>query len=163
MPTVEDMRVAQKLWDDAKAQAVGVAKLRGLGRDQKEYTAQDELLLWNKEADGWTPEREAALLTGVNPDGTPILDEQGQPVKPKSREEVGLLKYPHRMKMAASGERALSKYAQAKWAAQTARRADPLWQPPAPPGSAMPATPTTTTTDQPPPEAGASAISPLGG
>lgn len=50
---------------------------------------------WQEEKD-WTPEHELMLLTAMNPDGTPLLDMNGQPKKPLSREDVGLLRFPNR-------------------------------------------------------------------
>lgn len=121
MPTLDDERIARKLWEDAKAQAVGVAKLRGPGRDQVKYTPADEQLLWNREAEGWTVEKEMQLLA-----------------EGKSREAVGLLKYPHRQQLAESGERFLDKYEQARYAAKQAQAADPTWTVTPPAGSQEP-------------------------
>lgn len=112
MPTVDDTSVARKLWDDLKSASVGVADLRGRPDDMRKLTPGEELLLFNKVADGWTVEQEEALLASG-----------------KTRAEVGAAKFPHRLKLAASGDRALSKYAQAKWMGDMARKSDPTWAP----------------------------------
>ena len=148
MPTLDDERISRKLYEDLKAQAIGVAKIRGMAPGQKQATAEEERLLFMQEADGWTVEKELALLTGLDPmTGLPIVDPQtGQPSKPKSREAVGLEKYPHRQKLAASGERAISKYQQSKYLADMARKVDPSWAPtPTPKDPPPPALPTTDT------------------
>lgn len=138
---ITDEMIGKRLWQDAKAEAIRLAKLAGPGAEQVKYTPDDELLLWNTQAKGWTIEKELSLLSGVGPDGLPMLGNDGQPVKPKSREEVADLKYPHRQKLIESGERVLSKYAQAKYAADMARKADPTWAPTPPPGSVEPTMP----------------------
>ena len=135
MPTLDDEAIAKKLHGDAKAQAVGVAKIRGQGMNQKPLTPDEELLLWATEANGWTPEKELALLA-----------------EGKSRAAVGLLKYPHRQKLMAAGERSLSKLAQAKYAAAMARNADPTWTPRPPEGAAPPPLPEAAPEAPPPPD-----------
>lgn len=58
-------------------------------------------------APGWTVEHEYRLLTGMNPDGTPVIDnETGQLANPMSPRAVGLLKYPNREIDAKAGGRA---------------------------------------------------------
>jgi hypothetical protein len=147
-PTIDDETLARKIWADTKAQALGQAEVMGHVAGQKKLTPEEELLLWNTPADGWTPEQELALLL----DG-------------KSREEVGRQKFPKRQQLIEAGPRFLDKYEQAKYAAQMARKADPTWQPLPPPGPAplpaAPATPATPTTE-PLPSAGAPSY-PLGG
>jgi hypothetical protein len=72
---------------------------------------------WWQEEDGWTPEQERMLLTATYPDGSPILNPQtGTPMQPLTREDVGLLRFPHREidALASSGpndDRAIAKYA----------------------------------------------------
>lgn len=128
-PPSTDRMLAQKIWEDTKAQAIGMAKIQGPAANQEQYTADDELLMWNKQADDWTVEKEFALH-GLNPDMTPMLDPRtGQPVKPKSPREIGLLKYPHRDKLMKSGERVLSPMAQFEYAAKMAKKSDPNWTP----------------------------------
>lgn len=112
MPTVDDLAIARKLWQDAKALAPGVAKIRGRGNNQKEATPEEELLLWNTVAKGWTVEKEMQMLA-----------------EGKSPEAIGIEKFPHRMKLLESGDRALSKYEQFKYGAKLAQKADPTWQP----------------------------------
>lgn len=109
----QDQQVAAMLWDDLKAQAKGVASLRGAAPGIKKLTTEEEDTMYWEQADGWTPDKEIALLA-----------------EGKSREEVGLLKYPHREKLAKSNGRALSKYEQAKYHANMAKKTDPDWQPP---------------------------------
>jgi len=112
---VTDEKIGQRLWQDMKAQVLGMAKQAGPGPGQKPLTPEEELLMWNTEADGWTPDKEMALLASG-----------------KSRTAVGLMKYLHRQKMAEQGERYFDKYAQAKYMADMARRADPTWTLPVP-------------------------------
>jgi hypothetical protein len=113
MPTIEDEKLARKLWGDLKAQAKAVAELRGPAPKTKKTTSADEALLLLEEAKGWTPEKEMALLA-----------------EGKTPTQVGYEKYPHRQKLAERGDRALSKYAQAKWLADAIRKIDPSWTPP---------------------------------
>lgn len=120
--TITDEQIGKRLWADLKAQAAGTAKLAGPGPNQTQLSPDQELLLFMKEADGWTPEKEMALLA-----------------EGKTRQEVGNEKYPHRLKLAASGDRALSKYAQIKYLADMARKADPTWAPTVPQGALPPA------------------------
>lgn len=108
----ETRTVPAILADDIKAGALGVAKMLGRSEDQKKATPEEELLLWGTTADGWSIEKELSLL------------DQG-----KSREEVGLLKYPHRQRLIEDGERAVDKAAQYRYAAHMARKADPAWTP----------------------------------
>lgn len=64
------------------------------------------LRFWQTE-EGWTPEREYRLLTGMNPDGTPVIDPQtGQPAVPLSPRAVGIIKFPYREIDAKAGGRA---------------------------------------------------------
>lgn len=105
----------------AKAQALGTAELAGPAPGQKQFTPEETATLFWQEAKGWTIEKELALLS-----------------EGKTPRQVGDLKYPHRMKLAKSGGRALSKYEQAKWLADTAKKLDPTWSPKPPPGSQMP-------------------------
>jgi hypothetical protein len=121
MPQIEDEQVARRLSEDLKAQAVGVAALRGHGYGQVKLTPEDELLLWNREADGWTPERGLQLLA-----------------EGKSREAVGLLQFPHRQQLMESGERALDKTAQYTYARDMAKKSDPTWAPPVPSAAGPP-------------------------
>ncbi len=124
MPTpITDEKIGQRLWQDAKAAAIGTKKLAGPAPGTKQYTPDEELLLWNTEDKGWTMEKEMELLASG-----------------KSPRAVGLLKYPHRQKLMESGERALDKYAQFVYASKLAQRADPSWKPPVPQG-AMPPNP----------------------
>lgn len=138
--TVTDDKIGKRLWDNTKAQVLGMAEEAGPGADQTKYTGADELLMWNAKADGWTIEKEFALL-GLSPDGvTPLLDPMtGQPVKGKSREEVGDLKYPARPKMAKQGKRFFDKYAQFKYYDDMAKRTDPTYQTPVPQAAQEPA------------------------
>lgn len=78
---------------------------------------------------GWTPEKERLLLTGMNPDGTPAIGPDGQPAKPLSPREVGLLKYPNREIDAKAGGRADSLKMQAEYVREMAE-----WGPPEPEG-----------------------------
>lgn len=108
----ENRTVPQMVADGIKADALGVARIMGRTNQQKKATPEEELLLWGTVADGWTIEQELSLL------------DQG-----KTREEVGLLKYPHRQQMIEDGERALDKSQQYAYAAHMAQKADPTWQP----------------------------------
>ncbi len=108
-----DEDIARMLWSDMKAQAQEIAKMRGPAPQNKNLTPDEELLLYNQTAKGWTAEKEFEMLAAG-----------------KSREEVGLAKFDQRGKLSKSGGRALSKLAQAKWMATMARKADPHWQPP---------------------------------
>jgi hypothetical protein len=108
--TDEDM--AKRLWEDAKAQAIALAEMRGMAPGKKQLTPDEELMLFSKVADGWTVDKEMAMLA-----------------EGKTREEVGALKYPEREKLARQGKRALDKYEQAKYLADMARKFDPSWQP----------------------------------
>lgn len=74
---------------------------------------------------GWTPEKERLLLTGLNPDGTPALGPDGQPAKPRTPQQVGLLKYPHREIDAKAGGRAFSLKAQADYMREMAELGPP--------------------------------------
>jgi hypothetical protein len=132
LPSIEDEQIARKLYEDSKATALGVAKLRGHGLNQKQGTSEDELTMWNATAKGWSIEKELQLLA-----------------EGKSREAVGLLKYPHRQKMIEQGERAIDKTKQFEYAATMAKKSDPSWQPTPPPGAAEPSMPTP---EAPPPE-----------
>ena len=109
---VSDDQIAQRLYEDAKAEAVGMAELAGHADDQKQYTQAEQELLFMREADGWTPEKELALLA------------QG-----KTRRQVGAMKYPFRLKLAKSGARALDPYAQARYLADMRQKLDPSWKP----------------------------------
>ena len=120
-PIITDDEIGRRLWEDTKATAIGSAKLAGPAPGTKQYTPEEELLLWNTEAKGWTVEKELAMLA-----------------EGKSRREVGLLKYEHRKKLMESGERALDKYAQFKYAARMAQKADPSWSVPVPQGAQPP-------------------------
>jgi hypothetical protein len=114
---VTDEMLGLRLWQDAKAQALGTAKLAGAGQNQKELTPEEEDRLFMEEAKGWTIEKEMELLASG-----------------KSPRVVGDMKYPHRMKMAARGDRTFDKLKQYQWLAEKARRVDPTWTPlPTPP------------------------------
>ena len=121
MVRVTDEEIGRRLYEDAKAIAAGTAKLAGPAPGTKKYTNDEIDLLWNEEAPGWTIEKELALLA-----------------EGKSRRAVGLEKFPHRKKLMESGERVLDKYAQFKFAYETARRNDPTWDIAPPPGSQPP-------------------------
>ena len=112
MPQVTDQAAAELMWKNLKAQAIGIAKLRGLAPGKQEMTSDEEDTIYMQQADGWTVEQELGLL-----------------LEGKSREEIGNLKYPKRMKLAATGERALSKLRQAQFLAKLAQRNDPTWTP----------------------------------
>lgn len=116
MPTFDDMKLAKQLWQDTKRQAVEVAKLRGPAPGTKRLTPDEEAVMWMKEADGWTPQKEAELW--AKPGAT--------------AEAIGLEKYPHRKKILASDGRALDKLEQARYGLKVARRVDPTWTPPPP-------------------------------
>lgn len=94
-----------------------VAKLMAPVAGNEKVSKDERHRRWWQEDEGWTPEREMTLLTGLNPDGTPAIDPRtGMPAKPISREDVGLLKYPNREidARAAAGaddERGAAKYA----------------------------------------------------
>lgn len=80
-------------------------------------------------ADGWTPEMELELLTGVAADGTPMLDpETGMPAKPLPPEMVGVLKYPKREPLAKGGGR-LKLADQVKWVNEMVRLGPPAPEP----------------------------------
>lgn len=121
MSVITDDEIGRRLWEDARAQALGTAKLAGHGANQEGLTPEDELLLWNKTAKGWTVEKEMQMLA----DG-------------KTPAQVGYEKYPNRKKMIEYGERALDKGLQFKYAADMARKADPAWSPPVPAGAQEP-------------------------
>ena len=108
-----DEDIARMLWSDMKAQAQEIAKMRGPAPQNKNLTPDEELLLYNQTAKGWTAEKEIAMLAAG-----------------KSREEIGLVKYPHRERLAKSGGRALSKLEQSKYHDHMARKVDPSWQRP---------------------------------
>lgn len=122
MAAISDDAIGQRLWQDAKAQAIGTARLAGHGADQKQYTPAEEALMFMQEAPGWTVDKELALLA-----------------EGKTPEEVGAMKYPQRQKLAESGERVLSKYDQAKYLADMRQKLDPAWKPTPPTGSQPPA------------------------
>lgn len=149
---VTDEQVGQRLWQDMKAQVLGMAKQAGPGPGQKPLTPEEELLMWNQVAKGWTIDKELELL-GYAPDGvTPLLDPMtGQPVKGKSREEVGDIKHPNRPKMAKQGERYFDKYEQFKYYDQMAKRTDPTYQTPVPQGAQEPTLAPPTDPMAPPP------------
>lgn len=88
--------------------------------DKQEQRAR----FWQVEK-GWTPEKERMLLTGLNPDGTPAIGPDGQPVKPLTPQQVGLLKYPHREIDAKAGGRAFSLKAQADYMREMAELGPP--------------------------------------
>lgn len=88
--------------------------------DKQEQRAR----FWQVEK-GWTPEKERMLLTGLNPDGTPAIGPDGQPVKPLTPQQVGLLKYPHREIDAKAGGRAFSLKAQADYMREMAELGAP--------------------------------------
>lgn len=115
---VTDEQIGKRLWQDAKAQALGTANLAGHGANQKALTPEEELLLWNEQAKGWTVEKELAMLAAG-----------------KTPAQVGYEKYPRRRKLIESGERALDKGLQFKYAADMARKADPMWSVPVPAGA----------------------------
>lgn len=130
MPDGQDQQIAQMLWESMKTQAKEIAEMRGPAPGVKKLTPEEEQTLFWKMADGWTPDKEIALLQSG-----------------KSREEVGLLKFPHREKLAKSNGRALSKYEQAVYLANMAKKSDPAFTPPpnkyqepAPPPGLMPPT-----------------------
>ncbi len=85
MPDITDEAVAKNMWKNLKAQAIGIAKLRGLAPGKQEMTPDEEDTIYMRQAPGWTVEQELGLQ-----------------VEGKSREEIGNLKYPDRMKLAAS-------------------------------------------------------------
>ena len=118
---IEDKDIAALLAKNLKATALGVAALRGYASDLKKLSPEEELLMFNATAKGWSPEQELEMLASG-----------------KSPVEVGLAKYPHRMKLAASGVRALDKAAQYTYMADMARKSDPTWQPSPPLGSQEP-------------------------
>lgn len=118
---ITDDDIGKRLWEMAKAQALGTAELAGPAPGQKQFTPDEVATLFWQEEKGWTVEKEMALLA-----------------EGKTPRQVGALKYPHRMKLASSGGRALSKYAQSKWMADTAKKLDPTWSPTPPAGSQMP-------------------------
>lgn len=109
---ITDEMIGKRLWENAKAEALGMAELAGPGNNQKEATPEEELLLWNTVAKGWTVEKEMQMLA-----------------EGKSPSAIGIEKFPHRMKLLASGKRALSKYEQFKYGMKLAQKADPTWQP----------------------------------
>lgn len=127
---ITDEAIGRRLWADAKAQALGTAELAGPASGVKQFTPEETATLFWKEVKGWTIEKELALLA-----------------EGKTPRQVGALKYPHRLKLAKSGGRALSPYQQAKWMADTARKLDPTWSPTPPAGSQPPVT-----TPEPPAE-----------
>lgn len=120
---ITDDQLGKALWEGAKAQALGTYNLAGPGQNQVELNTQKELLLWNTEAKGWTPEKEAALLAEGKTAAQVALDH----------------KYPHRRKLIESGPRALDKGEQFKYAEKMAKKADPTWQRPMPKGAMPPA------------------------
>lgn len=146
MPDGQDQQVAKMLYEDLRRQAKEIADMRGMAPGNKKLTTEEETALFWKMADGWTPDKEIALLA-----------------EGKTREAIGLMKYDKREGLAKSNGRALSKYEQAKWYDQMARKTDPSWAPPPnkmqapplPPGLEPPAI-TDTPTVAPPTEAGLS-------
>lgn len=74
---------------------------------------------------GWTPEKERMLLTGLNPDGSPVIGPDGKPAKPLSPREVGLLKYPSREIDAKADGRADSLKLQAEYVREMAELGPP--------------------------------------
>lgn len=76
-------------------------------------------------AKGWTPEKERMLLTGLNPDGTPVIGPDGRPAKPMTPQEVGLVKYPNREIDAKAGGRADSLKAQVDYIEEMAALGPP--------------------------------------
>lgn len=76
-------------------------------------------------ADDWSDEKERQLLTGLHPDGTPAFDAMGQPVKPLTPRQVGLLKFPNREIDAKAGGRADSLKMQAEYVREMAALGPP--------------------------------------
>ena len=132
MPSLDDMEMAQRAWEDDKAAALAVADLQGPTPKTKKLTPDEEVLLYNQMTKGWTPDKEIAMLQAG-----------------KSREEVGLAKFDQRDKLAKSNGRALDKYAQAKYHADMAKKIDPSWTPLATEAQ-EPAFPTGMDTEAPP-------------
>lgn len=118
---LDDMRIARELWSNTKAAALGTADLTGHSADQKRLTPQEAVVLWNEEAPGWSHDKELTLLASG-----------------KSREEVGLLKYPKRQKMMEASGRYIDKYAQFQYADQMAKLSDPTYVTPPPQGQEPP-------------------------
>lgn len=89
-------RIAERLREFKADFVPRVAELRRPVLGNVPVSKDERRRRWWQEAEGWTPEQELALL-GFNPDGTPRLDPvTGQPAKPLSREDVGLLRWPLR-------------------------------------------------------------------
>lgn len=141
--SLDDQRIAEKLWSDTKAAALGTADLTGHSVDEKKLTQHEAVLLWNQEADGWSHDKELALLASG-----------------KSRQAVGLLKYPNRQKLMEASGRYLDKYAQYRYADSLAKLSDPTYQ--TPPGTGEPPLPMAAD-PTPPTDAPAPAPLPLGG
>lgn len=108
-------RFARQVKDFVKDFAPRVAVLNRPVLGNVPVSKDERRRRWWDEEDGWTPEHELMLLTALNPDGTPILDANGRPKQPLSREDVGLLKYPNRevdaMAFGAGDERKAAEYA----------------------------------------------------
>ena len=104
MPEGQDQEIAKMIWADMKKQAQEIAEMRGLAPGNKKLTPDEELALFMREAPDWSPDKEAILLA-----------------EGKTREEVGLLKYPERERLAKSGGRIQPKDWIA-WANQQAER-----------------------------------------
>lgn len=107
-------KATQKLQDELVPR---VAKLTRPVLGNEPVSKDERRRRWWQEEDGWTPEHEHMLLTGLNPDGTPALDANGQPRKPMTREDVGLLRFKWReidARAAGNGDddRLIAKYAQ---------------------------------------------------
>lgn len=123
MPTITDEEIGTRMWQDTKAHTLGMLKEAGMGAGQKQLTPDDERRMWMEEAEGWTVDKELAMLA-----------------EGKTRGQVGAMKYPHRQKMMATGERYFSKYEQAAFASSLSKKIDPTWAPP-PPKTALPTMP----------------------
>ena len=92
-------------------------------RGMQECSSKDERRRrWWQTADDWPADPEESRirelqLRGYAPDGTPLLDDAGLPVKGLSREDVGLLKFKYREIDArafggSDDDRKIAKYAQ---------------------------------------------------
>lgn len=119
--TVTDQALAEKIWADMKANAEQVASLLGPAAKTKKLTPEEELMLWN--------ERDPKVSL------EDIATWHGEGMSP---EEMGQRIFHHREKLMASGGRALSKLAQAKYAHQMAQKSDPSWQKPTTPEALPP-------------------------
>jgi hypothetical protein len=108
-------RFAERLRDFKAEFAPKVAKLNRPVLGNVPVSKDERRRRWWQQEDGWTPEHELMLLTALNPDGSPIIDANGRPKQPLSREDVGLLKHPYRevdaMAFGAGDERKVAAYA----------------------------------------------------